>query len=87
DGFVSVRDDRWNYVTPVGSGQGDDTLFDLAADPDEDHDVAAEHPEVVAAQRARIEAVIQQPLPGVFNEVCDRDAPPPFHVWAAHNYR
>ncbi len=80
-GRASVRDDRWNYSVSTGGEPRDERLFDLAADPLENADVAAEHPDVVAEQGARVEAVLGQPLPGIHEEVCDRNAPAPLSVW------
>lgn len=46
---VSVKTDRWRFVN-------DTYLFDKDADPRENHDVAKDHPEVVASLRAKYEA-------------------------------
>ncbi len=80
-GRASVRDDQWNYSVSTGGGELGERLFDLQADPGEETDVAAHHPDVLAARRSRVEAVLGQPLPGVHQEVCDRDAPAPLSVW------
>ena len=48
----------------------------LAVDQEEKNNVARVHPDVVAHQRRRVEAVIQQPLPAVFLEVCDAGLSP-----------
>lgn len=79
-GTVSVRDDEWNYQ--VRTGQEDDApaLYHLTEDPNEDRNVVDEHPEVVARQRARVEAVMRQPLPGQHEEICTRDVKAPAHV-------
>ena len=69
-GRASVRDDLWNYTVSLDDVEKEE-LFDLSADPDEDTNVVHDHPEVVALHRGRVEAVIHQPLPAVFNEVCD----------------
>jgi len=74
-GRASVRDDQWNYTVSLNDVNNEE-LFDLAADPDEHTNVVADHPDVVALQRSRIQAVIHQPLPATFNEVCDH-APSP----------
>jgi len=80
-GRASVRDEGWNYSVSTGGGELDEKLFNLQTDPAENTDVAADHPDVLAAQRARIEAVLGQPMPGVHQEVCDRNAPAPLSVW------
>ena len=49
-----LRSERWRYVRYEGSGS--DALFDLRADPEEQHDVSDEHPELVREFRARIGA-------------------------------
>jgi arylsulfatase A-like enzyme len=68
-GRASVRDDRWNFCTAVGYEDEDgDELFDLSRDPEERDNVAADHPGVVAACRAELEALIGQPLPGTMVE-------------------
>jgi uncharacterized sulfatase len=74
-GRASVRDDQWNYTVSLNDVNNEE-LFDLVADPDENTNVAADYPDVVALQRSRIQAVIHQPLPATFNEVCD-NAPAP----------
>ena len=38
------------------------SLFDLEADPGEQHDVAASHPEIVARLKARYDQVMAQML-------------------------
>jgi arylsulfatase A-like enzyme len=55
--FVTYRRGRWKSFFR----RGDDsiTLVDLEQDPGEQRDVAAEHPDVVAAHRARITALGQ----------------------------
>lgn len=82
-GRASVRDDRWNFCTSVGyEDEAGDELFDLERDPEELHNVAALHPDVVSARRGDVEAVIGQPLPGRMVEVCD-PAPAPMTHWLA----
>jgi len=77
-GWASVMDEAWLYSCPVGRDDPEPMLFAL---PDQDANVLDEHPDVVAEQRRRIEAVVNQPLETLrFNEVCD-PAPPPFHQW------
>ncbi len=78
-GRASVRDDEWSYV--IGTGYEDETpeLYDLTADPTEDHNVIGEHPDAVALQRRRLEAVMGQPLPGEHAEMCTRDVTAPAH--------
>ena len=74
---VSVRDDRWNFCTAVGyADEGGDELFDLDHDPEEIHNVSADHPGVVAECRAEVEALIGQPLPGTMVEGSDPAAGP-----------
>jgi len=76
-GRASVRDDQWNYTVSLDDPEKQEELFDLEADPGENDNVIADHSEVVARQRARLEAVIHRPLPAVFPEVCDHPAPAP----------
>ena len=82
-GRASVRDDRWNYTVSLDDPEAQEELFDLEADPDENENVVARNPQVVTQQRARIEGVIQQPLPAVFNEVCDPALSPSAQYLAA----
>ena len=76
-GHASVRDDRWNYTVDYTDPQKQEELFDLKADPDEAVNVAADHPEVVARQRERVEAVLRQSLPAQLPEACDHPIPSP----------
>ena len=80
-GRASVRDDRWNFCTAVGyNDDAGDELFDIINDPNEVHNVASNHPDVVSRRRTDVEAVIGQPLPGHMVEVCD-PAPGPMVRW------
>ncbi|MBN1673964.1 MAG: sulfatase [Kiritimatiellae bacterium] len=72
---VSARQAKWNYVTRTHTDDKH-ALFDLASDPDENKNVVDAHPDVVAALRREIEAVIGQPLPARLNEVCDQGPTP-----------
>ena len=79
-GRASVRDDEWNYVVTVHENDPHPELYHLPDDPDEEQNVHDQYPKVVARQRARLEAVLGQPLPAQLNEVCD-PAPPPIYVF------
>lgn len=61
--FASVRDEEWNYLIDFAKEGAKPRLFNHIADPDETKNVANEHPEVVAKQQARLEALLGQPLP------------------------
>ena len=63
--YASVRDRDWNYIVTFGAPEEDTRLFNLnlRADPAEQHDVAADHPEIIARQRERLEGFLGQPLP------------------------
>jgi len=73
---TSVRDRKWNLVfdsTGEGSKQ---ELYDLEADPDEAHNVYAEHPEAVAEMTAFLESTLG-PLPYPIRHHGDRRQAPP----------
>ncbi|MFH1929202.1 MAG: hypothetical protein ABIK79_13670, partial [Chloroflexota bacterium] len=73
---ASVRDDEWNYVVSVHEEDPNPELYHLPSDPGEEHNVHGQHPDVVARQRKRLEAVVGQPIPAKLNEVCDSVHPP-----------
>ncbi len=75
-GRASVRDDDWNYTVSLGDPSAQEELYDLSAAPDENDNVLDAHAAVAAMQRARVEAVIRQPLPATFPEVCDPSPAP-----------
>ena len=79
-GRAAVRDDDWAYIVTVHEEDPAPELYDLHTDPGERHNVYDSHPEVVARHRARLEAVLGQPLPARFPEVCD-PAPGPLTVY------
>ncbi len=79
-GRAHVRDHEWAYMTSIHENDPDSALYHLPSDPNERDNVAAKHPDVVAEQRCRIEAVVGQPLPAQLPEVCD-PAPAPFDLW------
>jgi arylsulfatase A-like enzyme len=72
---ASVRTKEWNYISSVHD-TGTEMLFDLTADPNENHDVLAEHPDTAGELRLHIEATVGQPLPAILNEVCDPQPAP-----------
>ena len=76
-GRVSARCDRWNYVVVVDGEEQGPELYDLQADPDEDHNVIDAHPEVAADKKKRVEGLLGQPIPARLEEITNRDAPPP----------
>jgi N-acetylgalactosamine-6-sulfatase len=52
---TGMRDGEWKLIHPTGR-RGEDELYDLAADPGEELNVAAEQPDVVARLSAVVEA-------------------------------
>jgi arylsulfatase A-like enzyme len=58
----AARSARYKLVQPAGGGESpmpskpQYKLYDMLADPLEEHDIAAEHPEIVAQLRAQYEA-------------------------------
>jgi len=51
-GFLGLRDGRWKLIHELESGRS--LLYDLEDDPDEQHDLAARHPERVAPYREHL---------------------------------
>ena len=60
---VSIRDQRWNYVTCWEGDDAEPELYDHTADPEELDNVHAAHPDVVARLRRRLGEVAGAPLP------------------------
>lgn len=61
-GVLALRAGRWKVIFGPGSGAPDGTkaqLFDLAADPGEQHDVAPAHPDEVARLTAEMRRQIE----------------------------
>ena len=86
-GRASVRDAQWNFCTSIGyQDENGDELFDLTIDTEEVHNVASQHPEVVAKYRSEVEGLLGQPLPGQLIEVCD-PAPGPMTRWLQQKLR
>ena len=50
----AMRDGRWKLIEWLETGRME--LFDLSADPGEAHDLAAEHPDTIAALGAKLNA-------------------------------
>lgn len=65
---AAVRDERWNYTVNFEDPSRHEELFDSLADPHEDNDVSADHPDVVARQRARLEQLLDRPLPATLED-------------------
>jgi arylsulfatase len=64
----AVRDPRWHLVSITGGTTPAWQLFDLAADPGEQRDVAAEHPAEVRRLAAAYDAWWLSVQPGLVNE-------------------
>jgi arylsulfatase A-like enzyme len=66
-----IRDDRWKLIAYHAAGTRNTQLFDLASDPDELHNLAADPQH--AAERTRLEALLRQAR-REFNDPIDFDA-------------
>ena len=55
----------WKLIAPHGNPQGKAELYDLATDPSEQHDLAAEQPAKLAEMRARFVALKAGDLPEI----------------------
>jgi arylsulfatase A-like enzyme len=68
----SLREDRWKLiVSRLGSDERVE-LFDLGTDRGETRNLAAEHPELQAAMRSRMEVLVRSSLDGAPEEVTTR---------------
>lgn len=86
-GRASVRDEEWNYVTAIDRDDPNAELYHLPSDPEEHDNVISDYPDVVAKQRARLEAVLGQPLPATLAEVCGWEhARYPFYLFMKNRY-
>jgi arylsulfatase A-like enzyme len=63
DIYASVRDREWNMLVNTLDPGKNRQLFHLTDDPDEKCNVAADYPQVISKQIARLEAVLGAPLP------------------------
>ena len=79
-GRASVRTDEWNYVVTIDR-EDKGELYHLPSDPEEKHNVVEEYPEIANKLKAKIEALIGQPLPAVLPELCDRALSPIHEYW------
>ena len=60
-----LRNERWKYAAKPGNGGSRPALFDLAADPQETHNVIDSHPETAGQLRTQLEQLLQtNPLAG-----------------------
>ena len=73
---ASVRTDKWNFVHAVGREERNPELYDIVADPHEDTNVIADHPEVAAELIPHIEALTGRPIETRLTEVCDPEPAP-----------
>lgn len=82
--FASVRDREWNYIVNFETSGEGTRLFHLPSDPGEQTDVVAEHPDVVAKQRERLESFLGHQLP---TTLCDRTYPSTLAIRAYYQAR
>jgi arylsulfatase len=64
----SVRNTRWHLVSAAGAAEPKWELFDVQADPGEQTDVAAQHPDVVKELAAAFDSFWAEALPLMVNE-------------------
>ena len=60
---ASVRDHTWNAVVNIQESDPQWKLYRVDEDRDNFNDVAAQHPDVVEQQRARLEGFLGEPIP------------------------
>jgi len=76
--MCSVRNTRWHLVSANGAAEPKWELFDVKADPGEQTDVAAKHPEVVKELAAAYEKFWAEAVPLMVNEKAVGPAINPF---------
>lgn len=84
---VSVRSKRWHLVSDSKENVKAWALYDLQADPGENTDVAAQHPEVVKQLDAQYDKWWAEVLPMLINEDASQPAVNPYHeqYWKQFN--
>jgi arylsulfatase A-like enzyme len=68
----AMRDGKWKLHVIGRRKNATVELYDLAADPSESQNVAAQHPEVVRAMQAKLDAWIAE-LPTTYEKATDRN--------------
>jgi len=84
-----LRTDRYKFILaryPDLLGNPDRELFDLQADPGEDHNIAAEEPEVVAELEAKLEAFVADKMEaaGRTEDPVTKEGPVAVEIWEQH---
>lgn len=79
--MAAVRNTRWALVSDRGGREPNWQLFDLAVDYGQQHDVAAQHPEVVRELSAAFDQWWAECLPLMVNEKVLGPRLNPFAVW------
>lgn len=74
--WAAVRDKEWNYQVRFEDPEAEPRLYHHTEDPGEQRNVAAEHPDVVAKQRGRLEALLGQSLPAKLPDTTHPSAGP-----------
>jgi arylsulfatase len=84
---VSVRTKRWHLVSDSKENVKAWALYDLQADPGENTDVAAQHPDVVKQMDAEYDKWWAEVLPMLVNEDAPQPAVNPYHeqYWKQYN--
>ncbi|MCL5947073.1 MAG: sulfatase, partial [Chloroflexi bacterium] len=74
--YASVRSAGWNYVVNTVQPEGSERLYDLRADPLEEHDVAPRYPAELAAARQVLADFLGASLPARFPDVSEGTTAP-----------
>jgi N-acetylgalactosamine-6-sulfatase len=69
---AGIREGQWKLIDPVRPHGGELELYDIVADPFEQHNVIDQHPEVVKGLKTKLEAWVST-LPKAYLKTQDKD--------------
>jgi arylsulfatase A-like enzyme len=82
---AAVRTPEWNLILNTVNENANPRLFNHVNDPKEENNVAADHPNVVGALQARLEALIGDSLPTTYTHKPTNRYNATFNQWTQSN--